>query len=327
MKTVNLTSFLFSPQTPYGQQGVNDEDLDCPTSIALNSKGHIIVADSRNQKIKAMSATGKGLGHCDPLPDDSGSNIPLVIATNQHDEIFAIFYKEKQESTKVNTIVKFDAIGRFLCSFDTRYGFGDARHDVVPCGMSVSSTGLIYLGDKGNERIYVLEPDGASLLPRKVFQTPDLGSHFSFCLGPNDKLIVATRQSVVIFHEDGRVLKKVALNWHKTRKVKDWKPLAVAYDADLKHVIIITSGEITSITGCFSSKTVHLKPMVWFLSTESYALVSTMEFPLPDIVDTNGRFDMVAGKNGLWCVTEATHRIHCFTMMHHLIKPQDGTTI
>lgn len=292
--------------------------MDGPTSIALNSKGHIIVADSRNHKIKALTANGKSLGQCDPLPDDLGCQVPLAIATNQHDEIFAVFCKER---TKVYKIVKFDANGRFLCSYDTRYCFGNVRLDVVPYGMAVSSLGHLYLGDKGNGRIYVLDQEGSSLSTLRVIQTPNIGTHFAFCLGPNDKLIVATRRNVLIFHEDGSLLTKVSIDWHKKHKIKDWRPLAIAYDADVKHAIIITSGEITSKTGFVSSKTVRLKPMVWFLSTESYALVSNMEFPLPDIDDTNGQFDMVAGKNGLWCVTEATHRIHCFTMMHHLIRP------
>jgi DNA-binding beta-propeller fold protein YncE len=219
---------------------VSDGDLDGPSGVVVNSKGNVIIADTRNGKVKAIDDDGKYLWHCEmPVSECPVSNVPVAIAADQHDQIFATYYKE---STNEYTIVKFDPNGTFLCSFDTRYCFAGLGHDVKPRGMSINSKGLIHLGDAGNGCIHVLESNGTSLSTRILIRTSDLLSQFSFYVGPDDKIVVATSEGILIFHEDG-IQKKVVLK-DEAQKVNKGKPLALTYDIN-QNVFIVLTGQVT----------------------------------------------------------------------------------
>ncbi len=147
--TVHVYSLEGKRLFSIGEAGEEDEKLNYPTHIALDSEGNLYVADTLNFKVKVFSPEGvlkKAFG----LLGDSYASFDKIkgIAVDTDGHIYVT--DSAQDLVKV-----FDQEGRLLLFFGGKGGFyGKFAH---PAGIFIDSTDRIFVADMLNKRVQAFQ--------------------------------------------------------------------------------------------------------------------------------------------------------------------------
>lgn len=137
------------------EENENDGSLIWPTSVAIDSKGNVYVADEWLNRISMFDADGEWLGKWGAKGDGDGElDGPSGMAFDADDNLFIV-------DSKNNRVQKFTGDGQFIAKFGTA-GSGDGELN-LPWGISTDKDGNVFIADWGNDRIQKFAGDGAHL--------------------------------------------------------------------------------------------------------------------------------------------------------------------
>ena len=127
--------------------GSGDGQFSVPAGIALDSQGHIYVADSGNHRIQKFDSNGALIKKWGVLSGTAG------IAVDGGDNIYVV-------ETLEHRIQKFDSDGNFIRMWGSGPGDGAGQFS-TPIGIAVDTANNIYVADTNNHRIQQFDSDGA----------------------------------------------------------------------------------------------------------------------------------------------------------------------
>ena len=181
-----------------GVMGVNNAHFMGPMDVALDRSGNSYVVDMGNHRVQVFNGTlykatigVPGLAG----PDNSRLNGPLGVAVSPSGRIFV-------SDTGARRVQVFDATYKYVQSLGnqnaTQYigpGAGNGAFD-GPGGVSVNSSGNIFVSDTNNHRVQVFGPTGGLVKTLGVTGAPGSDmSHFNLPRGldvaSNGTLVVA----------------------------------------------------------------------------------------------------------------------------------------
>lgn len=137
------------------EENENDGSLIWPTSVAIDSKGNVYVADEWLNRISMFDADGEWLGKWGAKGAGDGElDGPSGMAFDADDNLFIV-------DSKNNRVQKFTGDGQFIAKFGTA-GSGDGELN-LPWGISMDKDGNVFIADWGNDRIQKFAGDGAHL--------------------------------------------------------------------------------------------------------------------------------------------------------------------
>ena len=127
-----------------GILGSGDGQFYHPRAIAVNSTGHIYVADSNNNRVQIFDENGNYISQF-------GIGAPHAIAKNNTHMFIT--------DTANHRIKIFDHSGNFVSQFGSGPGNSDGMFN-SPKGIAVNSTGFIFVLDANNYRIQIFDKSG-----------------------------------------------------------------------------------------------------------------------------------------------------------------------
>jgi phage tail-like protein len=129
--------------------GKGPGEFDTPTEIAVNSKGCIYVLDSGNQRIQKFNGHGKAM----PFNANGLLSQPISLCVDDMDFIYILDLKKQ-------AVFKLDSRGiNCLKVVDIKA----VSTQIIPSALGVDSNGLIYIGEKGKDRllkIHIFDQEG-----------------------------------------------------------------------------------------------------------------------------------------------------------------------
>lgn len=138
--------------TEFGAAGEGDGEFVWPTSVALDSKGDVYVADEWLNRISKFTKDGEYLSKWGTAGSGDGEiNGPSGIAIDSSNNIVVV-------DSKNNRVQKFTLDGGFISKFGSA-GTGDGQFN-LPWGVAVDKNDNIYVADWRNDRIQVFNSDG-----------------------------------------------------------------------------------------------------------------------------------------------------------------------
>ncbi|MEA2285259.1 MAG: tripartite motif-containing protein 71 [Solirubrobacteraceae bacterium] len=152
----------FAPLLTWGAGGPNAGLFNIPDGVAVDSAGHVYVADRLNNRIQKFTAAGRFL---DLWGGPAGAadrqfNAPYGVAVDGLGHVYVA-------DTQNNRIQKLSSTGRFLAKWghnggDGTPGVGNGEF-TDPRGVAVDDAGNVYVADHGNNRVQKLSPTGRFL--------------------------------------------------------------------------------------------------------------------------------------------------------------------
>ena len=224
-----------APVLQFGQKGAKNGCFQYPYSVAVNSRDEIVVADTKNHRIQVFDGSKgrrKGLFNVPYCVTFDPRNHQIVVADtrNHRIQIFdekGTFIRAFGSKGKGNgqlefprgvamskeggyvvssehCIQVFDSAGNFVRKFGSQ-GNGDGQL-LLPVGVGILSTGNVVVGDWGNHKSQIFDPQGNFVcvfgvgivsFPRWVFVDSD------------DNILVACSGAIEVFKSDGTHLKAI----------------------------------------------------------------------------------------------------------------------
>ena len=136
----------------FGAFGEADGEMTWPTSVALDSKGDVYVADEYLNRITKYSRDGEFISKWGTAGSGDGElNGPAGIAIDSADKMVIV-------DSKNNRVQKFTIDGKFISKFGSA-GSGDGEFN-LPWGIGLDKNDSIYIADWRNDRIQVFNADG-----------------------------------------------------------------------------------------------------------------------------------------------------------------------
>jgi tripartite motif-containing protein 71 len=146
----------------FGVEGYDDGEFKSPTGIALDSDGHIYVADTDNHTIQKFDKEGQFLARLGDEPGDAEGQFyyPRGLACDSEGNLIVI-------DANNHRIQKFDKDGNFLTIWG-KFGFAwkGAPQGIFdnPWGVATDKENNIYIADTLNNRIQKYTGEGEPLL-------------------------------------------------------------------------------------------------------------------------------------------------------------------
>ena len=180
-----------------------------PHGLHVDSDGNVWVTDGRGPNQDNPDTAGKGhvviklspkgevlltLGESGVAGDgtDGLLNLPCDVATAENGDIFVGdgHSGQNRNATRdtISRIVKFDSEGNFLASFG-HWGAGPGEFK-TPHGLDIDSRGRLVVGDRGNNRLQVLDKDGNFIEQFKQYGRPS-----GIYIRDDDTIFVADSES------------------------------------------------------------------------------------------------------------------------------------
>jgi DNA-binding beta-propeller fold protein YncE len=144
----------------FGQEGQQPGQFDAPQDLAVNSLGHIYVADTENHRVQVFNHDGIYLSSLGKQKKDKSSLeaallAPTAVAIDSRDRVFVL-----DASSQVIKI--YDDQGQYLRSMGSPgEEYGQFR-DVAD--ITFDENDRLYVAEKGNHRIQVFDRSGEWLM-------------------------------------------------------------------------------------------------------------------------------------------------------------------
>ncbi len=190
---------VFSEQGKF-LRSFGDGLYDSTHFLRVDGKGNIWTTDNKNHTVVKLDASGKVLRTFGErgVPGDDASHFdrPTDIAFAENGDFFIA------DGYGNSRVVKFDRAGKFLFSWGKK-GRGDSEFD-LPHSIRIDSKGLVYVGDRENDRIQVFDQEGKYLRQFGGF------APYGLFIDDNDILYVADGRAskVIKMKLDGTVLEE-----------------------------------------------------------------------------------------------------------------------
>ena len=213
------------PQRSWGGPGSGPGQFSEPRGLAVDGRGMLYVADTKNSRIQVFGLEGEFLREFgSPGKGDGQLNEPCGLAVESAGELWVA-------DTWNHRIVRFAPDGRFLAAFGdpdralfgpravlaSRFGIyvadtgnkrivrfdregkrtaewgGDGTEPgqfIEPVGLAADAAGNVYVADTGNHRVQVFDPEGKFLRQFPVFGWKDFYTEPYLAVGPSDYVFV-----------------------------------------------------------------------------------------------------------------------------------------
>jgi len=256
-----------------GELDVQNQVLEKPSGIAVNSEGLIAVADNAKHCIMIFNKEGKyvrQLGHHGENPGELDN--PVDVAYINDDEIIvADECNHRIQQLNVNT-------GNYVNCFGQK-GTGEAEfHN--PASVCLDGQGRIVVAEYVNSRVQVLTKYGEPVL-KFGDSGPEKLHHALGCVYYKNMLIVSDSKNgyVKVFDASGKFLRKIGDRGEADRQfTKPWGLCVdkhgniLVSDRDSKHV------QQFSIEGHFTGKTVAKLQLPWGIATMPDGRILTSDY-------------------------------------------------
>jgi len=138
--------------TEFGAYGEADGEFMWPTSVALDSKGNLFLADEWLNRISKFTKDGEFIGKWGTAGSGDGElKGPAGLAIDADDNVIVV-------DAGNNRVQTFTADGKYIRQFGTQ-GSEDGQLN-LPWGIALDSEGHIYIADWRNDRIQKFTADG-----------------------------------------------------------------------------------------------------------------------------------------------------------------------
>ena len=138
--------------------------FNCPTDLALDSLGRLIVTDALNFRIQIFSPTGEFVGMFGASGDSAGAfNKPKGAAVDSDGNIYVV--DALQDAIQI-----FDPSGRLLMAFGSQGG--RPGEFWMPSGLFIDGNDTIYVADSYNRRIQMFRYHGEPRRPAASVAAP-----------------------------------------------------------------------------------------------------------------------------------------------------------
>ena len=154
---VRVTMFTFEEELigEFSQFGERDGDLYWPSSIALDSKQNVYIADEWLNRISIFDKDGNFLSKWGvPGSGDGEINKPSGIRFDKEESMYLV-------DSGNNRVQKFTKDGKFLAKWGEA-GSGEGQFN-LPWGLTIDNRGDVYVADWRNDRIQKFTADGKYL--------------------------------------------------------------------------------------------------------------------------------------------------------------------
>ena len=245
-----------------GELELQNEALERPSGISVNSEGLIAVSDCRKHCILIFDKEGKYVRKLGRHGDNPGElNSPPGV-TYQNDGVIVVADQANHRIQQFNVHT-----GNFVSCFG-KHGTGGAEFK-SPAGVCIDGQQRVVVAEYNNSRVQVLTKDGAP-----VFKFGDSGpgklNGPRGCIYHKDKFIVCDSWNgcVKVFDSSGRFLRKIGEKDEGDGQFR--KPYGLCVD---KHGNLLVSDYSTghvqqfSTEGRFTGKTVAKLQNPWGITT------------------------------------------------------------
>ncbi|MGC1165793.1 MAG: S8 family serine peptidase, partial [Solirubrobacterales bacterium] len=168
-----------------GSFGSGSGQFNVPVGLAVDSKDHIWVADSENNRIQEFDDEGEYLSQLGSKGTGNGQlNSPAALSVDSNDHIWVA-------DSNNHRIQEFSAAGEYLGQFGS-FGTGNGQLN-SPAGLAIDSNDHIWVADAGNNRIQEFSAAGEYLGQFGSFGTGNgqLNGLRSLAIDSNDHIWVA----------------------------------------------------------------------------------------------------------------------------------------
>jgi uncharacterized protein (TIGR03663 family) len=216
---------VIAPERVWGGPGAGDGEFAEPRGLAVDGRGNLYVADTKNSRIQVFDPSGRFLRAFGKKGAGDGElNEPCGVTVDSEGEVWVA-------DTWNHRIVHFSGDGQFRAAFgdpdrslfgpralvvsrgslyvaDTgnkrivRFGrdgkrageFGEAGNGpgqlIEPVGIAADAAGNLVVADTGNHRVQVFDPDGVFVRQFPVHGWKDFYTEPYLAIGPGDVVIV-----------------------------------------------------------------------------------------------------------------------------------------
>jgi sugar lactone lactonase YvrE len=130
----------------WGTKGSGPGQFNVPDGLAIDSAGHVYVADRENNRLQVFAADGTFLAAW-----TNGLKRPYGVAVDDRGSVYVL-------DTDNNRVQQFTADGTPVRMWGSK-GQGDGQFN-DPRGIGVGPDGTVYVADHGNNRVEAFTPDG-----------------------------------------------------------------------------------------------------------------------------------------------------------------------
>ena len=190
---------VFSAQGNF-LKSFGDGLYDSTHFLRVDGDGNIWTTDNKNHTVVKLDASGKVLrtfGERNVPGEDAGHfDRPADIAFAENGSFFVA------DGYGNSRVAKFDRSGKFILAWGKK-GTGNGEFD-LPHSIRIDSKGLVYVGDRENDRIQVFDQEGTYLRQFGGF------APYGLFIDDNDILYVADGRAskVIVMKLDGTVLEE-----------------------------------------------------------------------------------------------------------------------
>ena len=141
----------------WGKQGSNPSEFHFPIGIAINQADEVFVTDHYNNRVQKFDSDGQLLACKETLPNPGG------IAIDKSGCLYISHFPAARlgKETTPDRVSVYDPDGKLLREWG-KSGTGDGELS-WPGGISINSTGRMYLADQTNRRVQMFDLEGKFL--------------------------------------------------------------------------------------------------------------------------------------------------------------------
>jgi DNA-binding beta-propeller fold protein YncE len=143
-------SRFWDPVSVVGGFGAGEGRFRNPGGLTVDSRGGVLVCDTGNDRLQALSSTGNfvmGIPVCGGLPGCE----PTDVAMGPRGFLYVA-------DSGLGRVMVLDASGAVKCEVDAASG----KHLFHPRSLAISPKGLLYVLDGGSDEVHVFKTSGAS---------------------------------------------------------------------------------------------------------------------------------------------------------------------